>query len=98
MNTVFPARASPVTPRRRVGWPSPVAKSRTPPAAIRAPSIMPEKLTERIVGGGSVQRQDAPRMRSHPVHNVLGPDEAEEACLAILHVPPIGAFEFEHGE
>lgn len=48
MNTVFPARDSPVTPSRTEGLTNPVAKSLRLPAAIRVSSRMSEKLAISI--------------------------------------------------
>ena len=40
MKTVLPERERPVTPRRKVGWVRPVAKSTSPPAANLVSSII----------------------------------------------------------
>ena len=59
MNTVFPARESPVTPRRIEGLAKFAAKSRTPPMAMRVSSKMLVMLTGRDVGrvGGKSKGQ-----------------------------------------
>src|SRR5687768_12469617 len=101
MKTVLPARARPVTPRRKLGVERPDAKSLRPPAAMRVLSKREVRFNaswprfRAIVGVNPASTQE---LSSWFPYQVTRAREDGEGAFAILDGVPVIAVEGDHGE
>src|SRR6185312_9897178 len=99
MNTVLPARESPVTPRRSEGEKSPVARPASVSSAIRASSAKVVSDVANIcpLGSGSRYRCCRPALKWQEALHVRGCQERFQVAGAGCGIAK-ATFETNHGE
>src|SRR5262245_24860824 len=103
MKTVLPARARPVTPKRRLGVERPDAKSFSPPAAMRALSMREERFNSPMRHGPGppivgALAGPAQGLTWRLLGDVAGADEHRKRAFPVLDGVPVIGFEGDHGQ